>query len=155
MLPLKPFIKPHATFFEPCAANGSLAEGLEGLLGLVCAGMSDIEPLYADVARKDALTLHVDDVNGAQQIITNPPWSRKILHEMIEHLKWVRPTWMLLDADWLFTKQAAPFLPDATHIVAIGRVRWIPGTSMDGKENSCWVRFVGGHDVYPTFHPNW
>jgi hypothetical protein len=152
VLPLKPFIKEGFEFYEPCAADGGLARELALQLRLRCTGMSDIVPLASDVAKLD---LHEIDTLKTGCFITNPPWDRKLLHGIIDHLKWIAPTWLLLDSDWLFTKQAAPYIPDATHIVAVGRVRWIPGSEFTGKDNVCWVRFAGGWDAGPTFYPNW
>ena len=155
VLPLKRFIRPWSSFYEPCAADGGLARALVAHLDLVCAGVSDIVPLRNDVVKLDAHELDAADVMEVDQFVTNPPWERDLLHSIINTLKWLRPTWLLLDADWLFTRQAAQFIPDATHIVAIGRVQWIPGSESVGKDNACWVRFVGGHDAGPKFYPNW
>lgn len=152
VLPLKPFLRRGSTFYEPCAADGGLAAALAQLLGLWCSGMSDISPLNQKVKRIDALTI---SAGVSDAFITNPPWERLLLHRLIDHLKWVRPTWMLIDSDWLFTKQAAEYIPDATHIVAIGRIKWIPDSDSVGMDNACWVRFVGGHDSGPKFYPNW
>jgi len=60
------------------------------------------------------------------------------------------PTWLLLDADWLFTQQAAPFLRKASVIIAIGRIKWFPGSAHDGFDNHVWVRFEA-HDMLPVF----
>ena len=38
------------------------------------------------------------------------------------------PTWLLFDADWAHTKQAAPYLRHCSHIVSVGRVHWMAGT---------------------------
>jgi len=155
VLPLKPFVERGllgGDFYEPCAGDGALAEALRDTLGLVCTGKSDIEPLAPNVVKLDLFDI---DVINVDDFITNPPWEREALHAIIDHLKWIAPTWLLLDADWLFTKQAAPFIPDASHIVPIGRLKWIAGSEHVGKDNCCWVRFKGGHDYGPNFYPNW
>jgi hypothetical protein len=82
-----------------------------------------------------------DEVRGANCIITNPPWDRKILHPMIEHFSAMRPTWLLFDADWMHTKQSAPFMPYLRKIVSVGRVKWIPDSKMTGKDNCAWYLF--------------
>lgn len=152
VLPLRPFIDPYMTFYEPCAGDGCLAVALFTVLGLTCTGMSDVDPQGPDIATLDLFDIKA---SKAHYFITNPPWERELLHRVIDHLKWIRPTWLLLDADWLFTKQAAPYIPDATHIVPIGRVKWMPGSAHVGKDNACWVRFKGGYDAGPKFYPNW
>jgi hypothetical protein len=87
------------------------------------------------------MNLHIRDVYNAS-IVTNPPWDREILHPMIEHfIKLERPVWLLLDADWMHTQQATPFMWRCSHIVSIGRVRWMEGTKMDGYDNAAWYRF--------------
>ena len=77
---------------------------------------------------------------GASLIITNPPWTRQILHPMIDHFRSMRPTWLLFDADWMHTKQAIPFLTYCHKIVSVGRVSWMQnGTS--GFDNCAWYLF--------------
>ena len=58
----------------------------------------------------------------------------------------------MIDLDWAATKQARPFLPSCSDIVSIGRVRWIAGTKMFGKENYAWYRFDAHHLSGPIFH---
>ncbi len=152
VLPLKVFINPRTKFYEPCAADGGLARALVEKLGLTCSGMSDIEPLSPDVAQFDVLEM---ETVLTDCFITNPPWDRPLLHDIIDQLKHIAPTWLLIDADWLFTKQAARHIPDATDIVPIGRLKWIADSPFTGKDNCCWVRFKGGHYAGPRFYPNW
>lgn len=75
-------------------------------------------------------------------VITNPPWSRDILHPMILH--WLGTTecaWLLFDSDWGYTKQAAAFLPFCSDIVSVGRLRWIEDTKQTGYDNCSWYCF--------------
>ena len=64
-----------------------------------------------------------------------------VLHPLIAHLSAQLPTWLLFDSDWAFTQQSAPFMPWCRCIIAVGRVRWIPGTTMDGYDNAAWYLF--------------
>ena len=50
------------------------------------------------------------------------------------------------------TRQAAPFLPHCSDIVAIGRVKWIEGSKHTGKDNHAWYRFDARHSGGPVFH---
>jgi len=59
---------------------------------------------------------------------------------MIEKCRQHAPTWMLADADWMFTKQAIPYLENCDLIVSVGRVSW-EGNGVSGKENAAWYRF--------------
>jgi len=157
VLPLLPYLANVYTFAEPCAGEGALVHHLEQHR-LRCVFRSDIvQSVHEHQRLLDASQLKLSDLPGnlPDVFITNPPWTRAVLHPIIDHLKWIRATWLLLSADWLFNKSSAEYLPDATDIVAIGRVKWMPDTEHTGKENACWVRFVGGHDRGATFHPNW
>lgn len=76
-----------------------------------------------------------------EAFITNPPWTRSLLHPLIVHLSNQAPTWLLFDADWMHTKQAAPYLDRLVRIVSVGRLKWIPDSKMDGKDNCAWYLF--------------
>jgi hypothetical protein len=95
------------------------------------------------VYRLDALTVTLQDLDctGATHIITNPVWTRPILHRMIEHFSAMRPTWLLFDADWLHTKQSAPYQHLCRKVVSVGRLIWIEGTTTSGKDNCAWHLF--------------
>jgi len=135
---LLPHIPPRTRFVEPCAGRGVLldqlvARGHEAVLAC------DIEPGREDVWKADALDLKVTDAFDC--FITNPPWTRQLLHPMIINLSDQAPTWFLFDADWMHTKQAAPFRNRLRRVVSVGRLRWMPGTTMDGKDNCAWYLF--------------
>jgi hypothetical protein len=147
--PLLPFLGQRTTFYEPCAADGMLARMLEDH-GHFCTGMSDIVPLSPAVCQQDAMDL---SFTMASCFITNPPWDVAVMQPLLRHLMAIKPVWFLLYADWLFTRQAGPYWPHATHIVAIGRLKWIPDSPHSGKENACWVRFQENHTTEgPTFY---
>jgi hypothetical protein len=139
VLPLIPHLPYGAMFIEPCAGDGRLVRHLEKH-GMSCLWAFDIEPQHEDVDQRDALD--GDSICGADPsadfIITNPPWRRDLMHPMIETFRAERPTWLLHDADWLFTKQAAPFLPYIRKIVTVGRVKWIEDSKMSGKTDAVW-----------------
>lgn len=135
--PLIPHIADCRYFAEPCAGDGSLIGALCGVAE--CLWYSDIEPQF-EAPCVDALTL-VDEFKDCDYIITNPPWDRKILHPMIEHFSAMRPTWLLFDADWIHTRQAAPFMPMLRKVVSVGRVKWIKDSPHTGKDNCAWHLF--------------
>lgn len=138
--PLIPFLSHGTMFAEPCAGDGALVNVLEAH-GMSCVQASDIEPRWDDAVYCDALGPGFWPDASADFIITNPPWDRKILHPMIELFSEMRPTWLLFDADWVHTKQAAPYLPWLRKIVSVGRVKWIPDSKMTGKDNCAWHLF--------------
>ncbi len=134
---LLPHLSAATRFAEPCCGEGHLvAQLIEA--GHVCTHMSDLSEGV------DALTL-----GPLGLVITNPPWSRPILHALIDHWD---DSWLLFDADWAHTKQAVPYLDRCTDIVSVGRLRWIEGTKMDGKDSVCWYRFVREGGQTPRFH---
>lgn len=149
VVPLLPFLPKWSTFAEPCCGTGDLIFHLMEH-DHVCNWASDIEDRFEEgggyIETMDALDLqevHLSCIEGTDYIITNPPWDRSILHPMIEHFRKLRPTWLLFDADWAFTKQSREFIPYCSDIVAVGRVKWIPDSKSTGKDNCAWYKFVG------------
>ena len=138
VLPLLPHLAPSTLFSEPCAGDGALVDILQRH-GHVCEFAGDLEPQRADIYITDARTQGGD---GAPDVyITNPPWSREVLHPIITNLSAQAPTWLLFDADWMHTRQAAPYLPLCRKIVSVGRVKWIPDSKHTGKDNCAWYLF--------------
>ena len=123
-------------FAEPCAGDGRLIDCIEELSNLHCYLAVDVEPRRDDIDEGNALTV---DVNECDLIITNPPWNRKILHPMIEHLANQKPTWLLFDADWIHTKQSVPYIKYLHKIISVGRIKWFG--NMTGKDNCAWHLF--------------
>lgn len=138
--PLLSHLPKATSFFEPCAGAGHLVDALQSY-GHVCTALCDIEPRRDGIARMNGMSAYPEkDVCDYTYIITNPPWTRQILHPMIEHFSDMRPTWLLFDADWVHTKQAAPFMWRLKKIVSVGRVSWMQnGTS--GKDDCAWHLF--------------
>jgi hypothetical protein len=141
--PLIPHLRGIHTFAEPCCGDGALVRHLESC-GLRCVYAGDI------ATGQDALSL--ESYGAADAIITNPPYERLLMHALIEHFIRIMPTWLLIETDWASTKQAAPYMPSCTNIVSIGRLRWIEGTKMSGKQNFAWYRFDHNHLAGPVFH---
>lgn len=148
---LLPHLKPRTQFYEPCAGNGALINHLTKH-GHLCMGAWDIKPRHRNVSKLDALEHYP---LPSYDFITNPPWTREILHPLIVHLSDQRPTWLLFDADWAHTKQAIPYLPRCQKILPIGRVKWIPGSEFVGKDNAAWYLFDYRACIptLPTFYP--
>lgn len=149
-LPLFPFLprRGRFTFAEPCAGDGRLVRHIRKGTDqrAQCLLASDIEPDAEWVVQKDALDITEADLRDVDMVITNPPWDRsnksgKILHRLIDHYAALRPTWFLFDSDWLQTAQAGPFMDRLLATVSIGRVKWIEGSKMTGKDNCQWYLF--------------
>lgn len=146
VLPLFPHLPRRASYVEPCAGTGDLVRHLS-TRGHECVFARDIAPRGQAVARAGAVVHRQSalDIGWAARcadlIITNPPWDRAWLHRMIAHFAALRPSWLLFDADWCHTRQAAPFLPMLRKIVSVGRVKWVEGSAHTGKDNCAWHLF--------------
>ena len=143
VVPLIPRLRGIRTFAEPCAGEGDLIRHLESF-GLRCVFAGDLR------TGQDALDC--DDYGAVDAIITNPRYTRQLMHRLIAQFQCIAPTWLLLDCDWAATKQAAPYMPHCSDIVTIGRVKWIEGSKYTGKDNHAWYRFDIRHKNGPVFH---
>lgn len=151
LVPLLPHLHDRTKFVEPCAGDGRLIDYLE-LFDHTCTFACDMEPRRADIVQMDAFDLSEKDCAGANYIITNPPWSRDILHPLILRFVSLRPTWLLFDADWLYTKQAKAYMEYCVAVVAVGRVKWIEGSTNTGKDNCAWYLFSTGKQNETRFY---
>jgi hypothetical protein len=145
--PLIPHLPARARYWEPCAGNGALINALAAH-DMIDVARTDICPRDYWIQSGDAMKCPAP--LAASYIITNPPWTRGILHPMIEHFTRMRPTWLLFDADWMHTKQAVPFLKMCAKIVSVGRVSWM-GNGVGGFDNCAWYLFDQDHIGPPVF----
>lgn len=151
--PLLPFLQPGTRFIEPCAGDGALIRLLEEH-GHVCAHAFDIEPEAPGIDQRDALAPleDLDVIDEAHCFVTNPPWDRKVLHPLIVNLSDFLPTWLLFDADWIHTVQAAELADRCRRVVSVGRVKWMPGTKHTGMDNAAWYLFGPPSPATTRFH---
>jgi hypothetical protein len=141
--PLIPHLSGVHKFAEPCCGDGRLIRHLESF-GLVCVYSGDI------ATGQDALARN--DYGSPDRIITNPPFTHRLLHQLISHFVKIAPTWLLLEMGFATNKRDAALLAACTDIVPIGRVRWIEGTKQSSKENFGWFHFRQGHRAGPLHH---
>lgn len=147
--PLLRHLPMQAWYIEPCAGDGTLIEHLDRA-GHHCVFGVDIEPRWPMARVGDATSMQYN-LGDATMFITNPPWDRKVLHPIIANLSAQAPTWLLFDADWMHTRQAAPFMPLLRKVVSVGRVKWIPDSPFTGKDNCCWYLFDAHSDTPAHF----
>jgi hypothetical protein len=127
------------TFWEPCAGDGRLIQHIQQAKPQSeCVLATDIDPMNSTIVAADALELYP---SGIDLIITNPPWSRELLHPLIDHFAGMAPTWLLFDADWAYTKQSLYFMQFLKVIQVVGRVKWIEGSKTSGLDNVAWYLF--------------
>lgn len=147
VLPLLPHLPARVRFCEPCAGDGALIDHLESA-GHCCAAAWDIEPQRDGIDRQDATQRQIGNIDC---FITNPPWSRDVLHPLIVNLSAQHPAWLLFDADWIHTRQAAPFMPLLRRVVSVGRVKWIKDSPFTGKDSCAWHLFDARSDAPALF----
>lgn len=146
-------------FLEPCAGRGCLVDALEAAGG-ECILKGDIAPRREDITHFDATCPKAwaerPKIGGRWRnvkVITNPPWNRPELHQIISlWSQGYEDFWLLFDADWAHTQQARPLLRHCRNIVSIGRLKWIPETTMTGKDNCAWYNFDPGAEGLTYFH---
>ena len=151
--PLLPYLNGVRTFAEPCAGKGDLIRHLESH-GLSCVASGDI------AEGCDALKWTIADCRLADIVITNPPYSdgtgcnTALVRSLLWHfLTLNRPVWLLCPHDWSANCWFAEYVLWCTDIVPVGRLVWIPGTTMNGKDNVSWYRFSKRrHSKGPTLH---
>lgn len=149
--PLLRHLTPRTQFIEPCAGDGRLADHLEAK-GHRCLARYDLDPERFDVQLRDATRLRWPRP-GSAVWITNPPWTRDLMHPIMRNLIRWAPTWLLFDADWAHNSTQYPeFRPYCRKIVSVGRVVWIEGTDISSKDNCSWYLFEPEwRDDHPVF----
>lgn len=135
---LLPHLPRSIAFAEPCAGHGDLIDQMEAA-GHDCRFAMDIEPQREDIMQGNMFDIEPLELQGCDWIISNPPWRVDIAHSFMDHFMGMKPMAILFYADWLFTKQAARFIPRIKTVIAIGRLKWQEGTKMDGKDNAIWM----------------
>lgn len=169
--PLLRFLPRASKFIEPCAGEGDMVRALEGH-GHECVYASDIEPKEATglfsstICARDALeyTRPEDVAYNRYEIVSNPPWKRKWLHLLIDHLRQQHRTWLLFDADWAFTVQeriardhgvrtVPELMRHCSMIIAVGRLQWIEGSDHAAQDSVAWYCFDDQIHPHTQFYP--
>lgn len=128
-------------FIEPCAGKGDMVDFLKEN-GHICIDAFDIEPRRDDIRQINCFDYPVQAYNDCEYIITNPPWKKPELFTFIELWASIKPTWLLLDVNWVFSKRAGLVMREyCQKIVAMPRVKWIEGSQHTGTENCAWFLF--------------
>ena len=113
---------------------------------------TDLHPCRRSRRGQDALLLDAADVAGADAIITNPPWTRELLHPLISHFQQLKPTWLLFDADWCHT-QAGRAIPPPLQPHRVGRPGEVDsGLAVHRQGQRRLVAFRPRHDEGPRFY---
>jgi hypothetical protein len=142
--PLLRCLRPETPFWEPCFGKGHLAAVLSSF-GHRFLGGFDL-PI-------DARCHRYGEMGQGEVFITNPPyWGKRAdLHPLIMNLSDQAPTWLLMSSDWLFNRSSGPLCKRVRQIVAVGRVKWIPGSEFTGKDNAAWILFDPRGGIHTSF----
>ena len=147
--------------------DGAIVSILEAR-GFEARFLADLEPQgdmteLAEVG--DVLDTESWQYEDCDAIISNPPWPlppNKLIGrpggsptiQIIQHLMWIKPTWLLLSSDFMHNRYFEHLSPFCTKVVAVGRVSWM-NNSKKGFDNAAWYRFdANSEDVPDWFTPN-
>jgi len=151
VLPLLGHLPKGFTFCEPCAGNGALIDHLEKHFEATCFAPLDIEPQQHWITRGDAINLNEETVEYCDCIITNPPFTWKVLKPLLDVWIPLKETILLLPADFIHNQRFAPYLEKCVKIISVGRVKWIEDSKTSGVENYIWAFFNFNKDpLYQT-----
>lgn len=142
-------------YAEPCAGGGDLVDLLDAH-DWQCQWASDMMPARRLchstgqlIGQADVRFLpHLLDAHPElmpEIFVTNPPWKRKWMHKIISTLATIRPTWLLFDAGWKETQQAARFAPWCHTIISVGRLIWIEDSEHQSTDDVSWYGFDARH----------
>lgn len=126
------------TYAEPAYGNGDLENLLSGVA--TCKWRSDIRNTVDNSLVMDALDVTKEDLVDCDLIVTNPPFSKDILLPLIDHFVSLKPTWLLLPADYAHNIYFSPYMERCSKVVSVGRVCWFPkdGKRVASTENFAW-----------------
>jgi hypothetical protein len=133
-------------FVEPCAGRGALIDLCERQ-GLQCVAAYDIAPRRDDIEVADAGTVRLPPCD---QVITNTPWTRRLMVAILANLADQAMTFALLDHAWACNKGAA-LLKRCHKIIAVGRLQWVEDTEHDHTADCAWYLFGPNPPPHPLF----
>lgn len=111
------------SYAEPCWGEGDLERLITDTgLDTECHFRSDIN--NCATITKDGLDLTKEDLYDCDLIVTNPPYTKGILLPLIDHWTTLKPTWLLLPADYAHNTYMAPYMKKCSNVVSIGRMYW-------------------------------
>lgn len=129
-------------YIEPCAGSGDLCRLLQNYPNHTLHRAFDIEPQADYIEKKDASLLTLEDLEGADLVITNPPYKWEMLKPIMDNLLPKISTWLLLPADTMHNVRMADYINKYCYGVAsVGRLYW-EENKVKGKDNFVWYCFA-------------
>ncbi len=148
---LLPYIKSF-TAAEPCYGDGDLVKTFIDLGYDRFVFTSDIRRDSKASLIKDGLDLSEKDLQHADCIVTNPPFTWSVLRPLMDHWLTIKPTWLLLPADMMHNKRMAPYMKQCNLVLSVGRMYWMENR-IKGVDNYCWYHFDTDEVSKTTFKP--
>lgn len=132
------------SYAEPCYGEGDLEDLLMDVA--TCKWRSDIRETVGSSKVMDALEVTKDDLKDCDLIATNPPFSKDVLLPLIDHFVSLKPTWLLLPADYMHNLYFGPYMDKCSKVVSVGRICWFPkeGKRVASTENFAWYFWKQG-----------
>lgn len=150
VVPLLPHLPAQFSFAEPFCGEMDLVDAIQLLSDGTAAWVSDIEDrTNTGQVTCDAMTVTCENTHGCDLVITNSPWPAKFKQGepvigFIHHFAKMKPTWLLLSADFAHNVYFNKVADMCVKIVSVGRVSWA-GNGVSGKDNVAWYLFDANH----------
>jgi len=139
---LVPHLPQDLTYCEPCAGAYDLVNNLKILRpDINCKYAFDIVPQHTDIVQKSATDIAENDISGIDMFITNPPFKWDMFNPVTQHLISLRPTWLLIPADFMHNIRMGPYMKQCIKLVSVGRVKWYADSKASSTDNFCWYLF--------------
>ena len=125
------------SYAEPCYGEGDLEDLLMDVA--TCRWRSDIRETVGSSKVMDALCLSKEDIARCDYIVTNPPFSRGVLLPLIDHFVSLKPTWLLLPADYMHNRYFSDYMSRCRKVVSVGRLKWFKDSKHTSTDNFMWA----------------
>lgn len=139
-------------FCEPCAGDGRLVAHIEKLVpDAVCVLAMDEDPKADFILKGDSTLLSSEETDYCDYIITNPPYTWKVLSTMLDRWIPLCKTVLLLPADYMHNQRFQKYMRHCELVQSVRRVKWIEESTMSGKENYAWYFFTPEEQLTTIF----
>ena len=151
VVPLLPFIR-DLTYAEPFYGDGDLEYLLSSIGAASCNWRSDIRETVKGSKVMPATDLTEEDLGHVDCIISNPPFTKGILLPCIDHLISLKPTWLLLPADYMHNRYFGSYMSICDKVVSVGRVKWFKDSKSCSTDNFVWFHWKDNRPSETTFY---
>jgi len=147
--PLVPFIR-GLTYAEPFYGEGDLEDLLMDVA--TCLWRSDIRETVGSSKVMPATDLREEDLEHVDCIISNPPFTKGTLLPCIDHLISLKPTWLLLPADYMHNRYFGSYMSICDKAVSVGRVKWFKDSKSCSTDNFAWYHWWDDKPTVTRFY---